>query len=217
MSGLALGIDGAAHRGALSVGKDSFMTAAVLAGGVDSPTPRAHERLANQIVERGDLLISEYPPGSRPRKHSFLERNRIIAGLSRGVLVVQAPARSGALSTARHALENGRDVYAVPGDPYDPRSEGANNLIRQGATLITSSDQIIEDYAELAHEDPQSTDDPNGSEEGVLRLLQENGGELPRRQITELLGPESEMVLLELELAGKIRPTPGGKLLLCKA
>lgn len=137
-SGLARGIDGAAHRAALATG-----TIAVLAGGIDVLYPPEHDALYQAIAERG-CLISERPPGFRPRGQDFPRRNRIISGVSLGVIVVEAAARSGTLVTARYANEQGRDVFAVPGHPLDPRAEGTNRLIKSGATLVTSADDVIE-------------------------------------------------------------------------
>jgi DNA processing protein len=132
VSGLARGIDAAAHRAALDTG-----TIAVLAGGIDIPFPAEHAGLCDEIIGQGGAIVSEMPMGWQPRPIDFPRRNRIIAGLSLGVLVVEAAMRSGSLITARLAGEAGRLVLAVPGSPLDPRAEGTNHLIRQGATLIT--------------------------------------------------------------------------------
>ncbi|MBR2536851.1 MAG: DNA-processing protein DprA [Hyphomicrobium sp.] len=137
-SGLARGIDGAAHQAALATG-----TIAVLAGGIDVLYPPEHDALYQSIAERG-CLVSERPPGFRPRGQDFPRRNRIISGVSLGVVIVEAAARSGTLVTARYAGEQGRDVFAVPGHPLDPRAEGTNKLIKSGATLVTSADDVIE-------------------------------------------------------------------------
>ena len=139
VSGLALGIDGAAHRGALSAGGD---TIAVLGCGPDRAHPPSHRRLFGDILERG-LVVSEFLPGEAPLPHHFPRRNRLIAGLSRAVVVVEAAIRSGALITVDHALEIGRDVFAVPGTVGRPRSEGANALIRDGAGLVTNADDVL--------------------------------------------------------------------------
>lgn len=138
VSGLARGIDGVAHEAALTTG-----TVAVVAGGVDTVYPPEHRTLMNMIAERGAIL-SERPPGATPTARDFPRRNRIISGLSLGVIVVEAAARSGTLITARFALEQGRDVLAVPGSPLDPRCEGANNLIRDGARLVQNADDVID-------------------------------------------------------------------------
>ncbi len=137
-SGLARGVDGAAHKAALETG-----TIAVVAGGADVIYPPEHEDLHRQIGATG-CVISEMPPGFRPRGKDFPRRNRIIAGISIGVLVVEAARRSGTLITARLAGELGREVFAVPGHPLDPRAEGTNHLLKTGATLTTCANDIIE-------------------------------------------------------------------------
>jgi DNA processing protein len=138
VSGLARGIDGVAHTAALATG-----TVAVLAGGVDILYPPEHADLYGQIGVSG-CLVSEMPPGFTPRGQDFPRRNRIISGISYGVVVVEAARRSGTLITARMAGEQGREVFAVPGHPLDPRAEGTNHLLRSGATLVTSAGDILE-------------------------------------------------------------------------
>lgn len=145
-SGLARGIDGSAHAGALAGGG---RTIAVFGTGLDRIYPRAHKALAEQIVAEGGALISEYPPGSAPLSYHFPQRNRIISGLSCGTLVVEAAMRSGSLITARQALEQGRSVFALPGSIHNPMSHGCHALIREGATLVENSQQIIEELAPL--------------------------------------------------------------------
>ncbi|MEO0400192.1 MAG: DNA-processing protein DprA [Pseudomonadota bacterium] len=137
VSGLARGIDGAAHQAALETG-----TIAVVAGGVDVIYPPEHADLTHEIARAG-LVISERPPGTQPTSRDFPRRNRLISGLSRGVVVVEAAARSGTLITARMAAEQGREVFAAPGSPLDPRCKGSNNLIRDGATLAETAEDII--------------------------------------------------------------------------
>ena len=137
VSGLALGIDAAAHNASLDTG-----TVAVLAGGLDIIYPPQHAALHAAVGERG-CLVSEQPPGFQPRGVDFPRRNRIISGLSLGVVVVEAARRSGSLITARRAADQGRDVFAVPGHPLDPRAEGTNFLLKEGATLVTSSEDIV--------------------------------------------------------------------------
>lgn len=138
VSGLARGIDGAAHQASLETG-----TIAVVAGGVDVIYPPEHAELTTQIAKDG-AVISECPMGYQPTAKDFPRRNRLISGLARGVVVVEAAARSGTMITVRYALEQGREVFAAPGSPLDPRSAGANRLIRDGATLIQSADDILE-------------------------------------------------------------------------
>ncbi len=142
VSGLARGIDGAAHEASLKSG-----TIAVVAGGADVIYPPEHDMLTAAIAERG-AIISEQPPGAQPTARDFPRRNRLISGLSRGVVVVEAAARSGTLITARFALEQGREVFAVPGSPLDPRCQGANKLIRDGATLVETAEDILAVLAE---------------------------------------------------------------------
>jgi len=151
VSGLARGIDAEAHRGALSVGG---RTIAVLGGGVVEIYPPEHVELAQQVAEQGALL-SENPPGTSPRRGIFPQRNRLIAGMSVGVIVVEAPPRSGALITAAQANEQGREVFAVPGPVNSPGSQGCHRLIRDGARLVESADDVLEELGPLV--DPVST------------------------------------------------------------
>lgn len=139
-SGLALGVDGAAHLGALDAG---YPTVAVIGTGVDVTYPRQHGKLAQRIVESG-VLVSDLPPGAPPRAAHFPQRNRIISGVSRGVLVVEASLKSGSLITARLALEQGREVFAIPGSVHNPLARGCHELIRQGAALVESVADIEE-------------------------------------------------------------------------
>ena len=143
-SGLALGIDAAAHEGAL---QGLGLTVAVLGTGIDQTYPARHRALAEQIVEQGGTLVSELPLGSTARAAHFPRRNRIISGLSRAVLVVEAAIKSGSLITARLAAEQGRDVFAIPGSIHNPQSQGGHHLIRQGAILVTQVQQILEELA----------------------------------------------------------------------
>lgn len=145
VSGLAQGIDTLAHKAALEYGGQ---TVAVLGGGVDKNTlyPHTNYSLSEKIVEKGGAIISEYPPGFKPDRWTFPARNRIIAGLARGVLVIEAPEHSGALITAYAALEQGRDVYALPGDITRPESRGCNELIKRGAKPVLEAKDILEEY-----------------------------------------------------------------------
>lgn len=153
VSGLARGIDAAAHEASLPTG-----TVAVLAGGLDHIYPEDNIPLAERIVDEGGALLTEMPLGWGPRAQDFPRRNRLISGLSRGVVVVEAAKRSGSLITARQALEQNREVLAVPGSPLDPRAEGANHLIQQGARLITGAGDIIDALSEA---------DPRRQQSGV--------------------------------------------------
>ncbi|MDG2003407.1 MAG: DNA-processing protein DprA, partial [Novosphingobium sp.] len=143
VSGLARGIDGAAHRGALSAGVDSGGTVGIIASGIDIAYPPEHAQLQEEVAEKG-LLIAEQPPGAEPLARHFPSRNRIIAGLAAGTLVVEAAPRSGSLITARLAGEAGREVMAIPGSPLDSRSHGCNQLIRDGAVLVQSPEDVME-------------------------------------------------------------------------
>ena len=143
VSGLARGIDGAAHEGAMATG-----TVAVLGGGVDDVYPPEHARLYETVVARG-CVVSESPVGARAQARDFPRRNRLISGLSRAVVVVEAELKSGSLITARLAGEQGREVLAVPGSPLDPRAKGANDLIRQGAALCESAEDVLRALAAL--------------------------------------------------------------------
>ncbi|MBI5732826.1 DNA-protecting protein DprA [Candidatus Jorgensenbacteria bacterium] len=142
VSGLALGIDGAAHSGALEA---NGKTIAVLGNGVDNIYPKQHANLAKHIIDRGGAIISEYPAGTPSLPHQFLERNRIVSGLSMGVVIIEAPLQSGSLVTAKHALDQGREVFVVPGLARHPNYRGSHMLLRQGARLVTTAEEIMED------------------------------------------------------------------------
>jgi DNA processing protein len=146
VSGLALGVDGAAHQGALK-GAGSFPTVAVLGNGLSTIYPRRHRDLADRILDGGGAIVSIFEPQEPPFPQNFLNRNRIISGLSHGALIVQAAKRSGALSTARHALEQGREVLVVPGGIRQPRYEGGLRLIRNGAVLVTCPNDVLEELS----------------------------------------------------------------------
>ena len=141
VSGLAYGIDSIAHASTLAAGGK---TIAVLPGGLDNIYPVSHQKLAEQILKSGGALVSEYPPGTSAHKHHFVARNRIISGLSSAVLITEAAEKSGSLHTANFALEQGRDVMAVPGSIYNHLSAGTNRLIRTGATPITCAQDVLE-------------------------------------------------------------------------
>ncbi len=143
VSGLAIGIDAAAHEGALEA---HGVCVAVLPNGIDHIYPHTNARLGEKIIATGGAVVSEYPPGELTRKYRFLERNRIISGLARGTLVIEAPESSGSLATADFALEENRDVFVIPGNIAAPNFRGANALIRQGATLVTKPEEIFEAY-----------------------------------------------------------------------
>ena len=221
-SGLAVGIDGASHRGALQ-GLSS--TIAVLGGGLDSIFPRAHAELAAEIARRG-LLVSEYAPGVGPQKFHFPQRNRIIAGLALGTLVVEATRRSGSLITAGKANDYGREVFAIPGSIHNPLARGCHLLIRNGAKLVEEASDIFLELApqlaididtaraiaarEITPDSMQRVDDPEYRK--VLDLL----GYSPQ-SISDLSGraglttAELSSMLLLLELEGLVEALPGGR------
>jgi DNA processing protein len=232
VSGLARGIDGAAHQGALTAGPDKGGTVAVVAGGVDNVYPQENAALRERILEDG-LVLSEMPPGFRPRDIHFPRRNRIISGLSKGVVVVEAALRSGSLITARMAAEQGREVMAVPGSPLDPRCRGANRLIREGAALIEDSDQILEILTGLAHQSVE-IDQPLSDIDQPIDITTEKDVDRIRRDVLDRLGPSPiavdellrqcqssppviGQVLLELDLAGRLERHPGNRVSLLAA
>ncbi len=228
VSGLARGIDAAAHEGALRAG----LTVACVAGGIDVPYPPEHADLQARIA-RGGAVVAEAPPGTAPQARHFPRRNRIIAGLSLGVVVVEAALRSGSLITARQAQEAGREVYAVPGSPLDPRCRGANDLIRQGARLAETAADVLEDLPEHPGAGigrgpqfhrrrgllenpappPASPADPTDTgrmRDRVIALLGPSAtavDELIRR--SHLTPGDLMAVLLMLEVAGRVEMQPG--------
>jgi DNA processing protein len=225
VSGLARGIDGAAHHAALEGG-----TIAVLAGGIDIVYPREHESLYREIAARG-LLVAEMPFGTQPQAGHFPRRNRLVAGLSLGVVVIEAAAQSGALITARLALEQGREVFAVPGSPLDPRSRGPNDLLRQGATLTETADDVLAVIAAMVGR--PWLDRSRAAPESVPTAPPVGEADLApaRERIVEALSPVPApvdevvrrcqlsaavvaSVLLELELAGRLERHPGQRVAL---
>jgi DNA processing protein len=221
VSGLARGIDTSAHEAALAVG-----TVAVLAGGVDIIYPPENEKLYAAIKNQG-VVLSEMRLGEAPQARHFPRRNRIISGLARGVVVVEAAEKSGSLITAQCALDQGREIFAVPGSPLDPRARGANNLIRGGATLVQGIDDILEvlrpilasgfrepDTGDISSPPPPAYLDAEADR--IRAAVEEALGPAPV-EIDELIrqtgGPTSAVlaVLLELELAGRCARHPGNR------
>ena len=218
VSGLARGIDTAAHRATLETG-----TIAVLAGGLDKIYPDENIPLAHDILDNGGALLTEMPLGWEPRARDFPRRNRLVSGLSLGIVVVEAAKRSGSLITARLALEQNRDVFAVPGSPLDPRAEGGNALIQQGARLITCAQDIIETLGsadpsrnalfdrdwepDLAPETPPPSDDDRSRLLAALGPTPVEVDELVRQ--SGLSASAMQMLLLELDLAGQIEWSSG--------
>jgi DNA processing protein len=219
VSGLARGIDAAAHQGALPSG-----TVAILAGGIDVVYPEENRELHDLVAERGTLL-AEMPVGTEPQARHFPRRNRIISGASLGVLVVEAALRSGSLITARFALEQGREVFAVPGSPLDPRCRGANDLIRRGAVLTETADDVVAEIEAqltpgLAGGSPaapaREAAPPPGPAElaGAMAQVLEHLSTAPvsvDALIRESTLPAAlvNAVLLDLELAGRLERQPG--------
>ena len=214
VSGLARGIDAAAHQGALPSG-----TVAVLGGGVDDIYPAENADLYRQVVEQG-CIVSESPVGARAQARDFPRRNRIISGLSRGVIVVEAEIRSGSLITARLANEQGRDVFAVPGSPLDPRSKGPNELLRQGAILCEGVEDVERAFTTLRTlREPPGASPFDGAPDDLDDALIERVAALlsptptPRDELARALGLPVGVVaaaLLELTLTGRASLLPGG-------
>ncbi len=219
-SGLAMGIDTASHQGALAGGGQ---TIAVVGTGLDRVYPAANRELAYAIIDGGGAMVSEFPPATPPHAGNFPRRNRIISGLSLGTMVVEAALRSGSLITARLAAEQGREVFAIPGSIHNPLARGCHQLIRQGAKLVESAGDVLEElapqlYAALAEKNPEAGHDTpeggNGLDEEYQRLLACIGHEAtPVDQMVERSGLTAEAVssmLLLLELRGFVESTAGG-------
>ncbi len=227
VSGLARGIDASAHEGALSAGA---MTVAVVGTGLDQTYPKAHAALARRIAEQG-ALVSEFPPGTPPLGSNFPSRNRIIAGLARGTLVVEAALQSGSLITARLATEAGREVFAIPGSIHSPLSRGCHALIRQGAKLVESAADILEELptppgavarghhsgtptpvpASLDSGSASSGADERAAEDPLLAALGYDATTLD--ELSARTGwPAATLAsqLLELEMSGRVSRLPGG-------
>jgi DNA processing protein len=224
VSGLARGVDAAAHDGSIESG-----TIGVVAGGIDVFYPPENKARQEAMFERG-LVIAEMPPGTEPRARHFPYRNRIIAGLSVGTVVVEAAPRSGSLITARLAAEAGREVMAVPGSPLDPRAQGCNQLIRDGATLIQNAADVLEAVHPIHPRVASGRLHFDGVQEEVSADADENAFQV----VEELLGPspvpvdeivrqsgvssgDVQLVLLELDLAGRLDRHAGGKVSLRSA
>ena len=217
VSGLALGIDGAAHEGALAAGPEGAGTAAVMGTGIDRIYPAAHRDLAHRIVAHG-ALVSELPLGTQARPFNFPRRNRLVAGLSRGVLVVEAARQSGSLITARLAGESGREVFAIPGSIHSPLSRGCHALIRQGAKLVETAQDITDELGSPipnAQPRPASAardEEPNEPEHPLLRALGHDPLHLDVLQArTGLDTAALQAQLLELELAGHLARLGDGR------
>lgn len=198
VSGLARGIDGAAHTGALDGG-----TCAAMAGGVDVIYPPEHEQLYGELVDRG-VLVSEMAVGTEPQARHFPRRNRLISGLSLGVVVVEAALKSGSLITARLAGEQGREVFAVPGSPLDPRAKGCNRLLRDGAVLVESARDVLDGLRPLLRSDPHEA----GARGYLFGALGWEGDMRAEAEITPMDVSESELAQARREIAELLDPTP---------
>ena len=225
VSGLARGIDGAAHKGALSVGSQGGGTIGVIASGIDIAYPPEHAELQEEVARSG-LLVAEQPPGTEPLARHFPSRNRIIAGIAAGTLVVEAAPKSGSLITARLAGEAGREVMAIPGSPLDSRSHGCNQLIRDGAILVQTPDDVIEllsgfdgaphsrfrDVAPAYEAFDEDSNDAPADPADIAGLLT-----TAPVLIDELIRQSGEspaavqLALLELEIAGQLARHAGGR------
>lgn len=212
VSGLAIGIDSQAHLAAL---KHNIRTVAVLGSGLDETSlfPPKNIRLAREIVERGWAVISEYPIGMPAFKQNFIQRNRLISGLAKGTLVVEAGERSGALITARYALEQNRSVMAVPGSIFSPYSAGTNTLIREGATPVTSAEDILEELGISYTRDEGRSDEEHfeKTEKVLLSLLDEPSSIDVIKDKTKLEAAVIITSLSTLELRGRVKNLGGGK------
>lgn len=215
-SGLAVGVDAASHRGALDA---SAPTVAVMGSGPDQVYPRTHAALAEQIAACG-ALVTEYPTGSAPRAAHFPRRNRIISGLSLGVLVVEAALRSGSLITARQAMEQGREVFAIPGSIHSPLARGCHSLIREGAKLVETAQDIVEEILPQLRALPEaadaaSTEGPRDELDSDYRVLVDAMGFDPVSvdvlvERTALTPQVVSSMLLRLELNGQVSSISGG-------
>jgi DNA processing protein len=219
VSGLARGIDSAEHEAALSGG-----TVAVFAGGIDTIYPPENEDLFRRILDSGGCALSEMRFGWEPRARDFPRRNRIIAGMALATIVVEAAERSGSLITARMALEQNREVFAVPGSPLDPRAAGSNNLLKQGARIVTEAADVIDAVTPMLEQPPEKA--PGAFSAPPTGDLDAEPADSDRTRVLEALGPTPTeidevvrwtelpartvlVVLLELDLAGRVERHPG--------
>ncbi len=233
VSGMARGIDSAAHKGALYAQKQQGETIAVLGTGADIVYPTENQQLYEQICQQG-AVISELPLGTEPQAGNFPRRNRIVAALSLGTLVVEATLHSGSLITARLALEQGKDIFAIPGSPQDARALGPNKLIKDGAILVENAEDIIDVLNKNNHKQiiqyvdnykknadiPKLSNEPPvvaGEKSDIINYLNHSGvfvDEIIRQ--SGLSASEVSLLLLELELSGKIERQTGNKVALIK-
>lgn len=209
VSGLAFGIDEAAHEGALKAGG---RTIAVLATGLDNISPKSNENLGRALLKNNGAIISEYPEGAQVFRHQFLERNRIVSGLSIATIIVEAPLRSGSLVTAKHALDQGREVFVVPGPISHTNYQGSHYLLRNGARLVTSAEDILEDLG-LADKKKAVPEEVSGKDDSnILKILRASGTGLIVDKISELTKLEPYIVyeeLTRLQIQGLIEESNG--------
>lgn len=213
VSGLALGIDGEAHKAVVEKGG---ITVGVLGNGLHRIYPAVHTRLAEEILDKGGVLVSEYPPFWEPRPENFPSRNRIISGLSQGVVVVEAPRKSGAMITASFALEEGREVLAVPGSIFSPQSEGTNYLIAQGAKLVQNVQDVYEALGFVWEKKEKEGEEENmvlNEKERYLLSLIDEVGKFKEELLEQTNWPEGEFfeTLLALEMKRLVQELWGGK------
>lgn len=204
VSGLALGVDGIAHRAALEAGGT---TLAVLGNGLPTIYPASHRQLAADIIKQGGAVLSEYPEDKPALSHQFLERNRIVAGLADAIIITEAAARSGTLNTAAHAIEQGKDVFVVPGNITSPMSLGCNSLLKQGARPITSADDVLEIIAPDLLKPQQSLAlGSNDNETAIIKLIQSGvrDGDDIQAQLN-ISATDLSVALTMLEINGAIR------------
>lgn len=208
VSGLALGVDAIAHQAALDVGGK---TIAVLPSAVDEIYPRSHVQLAREILKNGGALISEYPAGTEPYPANFVARNRIVSGISDGVLITEAAEKSGTLHTANFALEQGKTVMAVPGNINSELSKGTNSLIKAGATPVTSSKDIFEALKIDVEEGVREVMAANEQEAVIIELLKRGVTDASELQLrSELSATLFNQTLTMLEITGKAKPLGAG-------
>ena len=229
VSGLASGIDAAAHEGALYAANENASTIAVLGTGINLPYPEQNRKLYEQVREKG-VLVSEFAFGTKPQPSNFPQRNRIISGLAEGLVVIEAALRSGSLITANKALEQGKDVFAVPSSPLDPRAAGVNHLIKNGAPLVESAQDIIDHLAQSSLFTLCETETDSIGEETTPDVRLEEPAEENRKELLSLLdgspveidtliretGLPADVIsvlLVEMELAGQLERLPGNKVI----
>jgi DNA processing protein len=212
VSGLALGVDGAAHEGALEgAAAEAMATIAVVGTGLDRVYPARHRALAHRIAERG-AIVSEYPIGTPPLPQNFPRRNRLISGLSLGTLVVEAAVQSGSLITARLAAEQGKEVFAIPGSIHSPQARGCHVLLREGAKLAESAQDVLEELKLAPRAQRLDADEPaEGDDDPLLAAMGYDPVGLDALIArTGIPAPQLQATLLELELAGQVARLPGG-------